>query len=49
MVQALLDGAILVASLALVPADKILPSLAGMLAMNAALAINHRPGRYRAM
>ena len=49
IVQAVIDGAILLSSLAFVSADKLLLSLTGMLAMNAALAINHRPGRYMAM
>jgi uncharacterized membrane-anchored protein YitT (DUF2179 family) len=49
IVQAAIDGAILLASLAFIPADKLALSLTGMLAMNAALAINHRPGRYMAM
>ena len=49
IVQALIDAAILAASLAWVGWDKLVLSLVGMLAMNAALAINHRPGRYAAM
>jgi uncharacterized membrane-anchored protein YitT (DUF2179 family) len=49
IVQASIDGAILAASLAFVPAEKLALSVTGMLAMNAALAINHRPGRYMAM
>lgn len=44
--QAGLDAAILLAALALVPVDRIGLSLLGMAAINAALAINHRPGRY---
>jgi uncharacterized membrane-anchored protein YitT (DUF2179 family) len=44
--QAGLDGAILLAALALVPVERIGLSLLGMAAINAALAINHRPGRY---
>ena len=44
--QAGLDAAILMAALALVPVDRIALSLLGMAAINAALAINHRPGRY---
>jgi uncharacterized membrane-anchored protein YitT (DUF2179 family) len=44
--QAGLDAAILLAALTLVPADRIGLSLLGMAAINAALAINHRPGRY---
>lgn len=49
IVQAIIDGSILLGSLAFIPADKLALSLTGMLAMNAALAINHRPGRYMAM
>lgn len=49
VVQAVIDGSILLGSLAFIPADKLALSLTGMLAMNAALAINHRPGRYMAM
>ncbi|HEY1130150.1 MAG TPA: YitT family protein [Roseateles sp.] len=45
-VQAGLDAAILLAALPLVPLDRIGLSLLGMAAINAALAINHRPGRY---
>lgn len=47
-VQAALDGAILLASLPWVPVERIGLSLLGMAAINAALAINHRPGRYMA-
>lgn len=49
IVQALIDAAILTASLAWVTWQQLLLSLVGMVAMNAALAINHRPGRYAAM
>lgn len=49
VVQAAIDGAILLAALPWVGPAKIGLSLVGMLAMNAALAINHRPGRYTAM
>ncbi|MFG6466619.1 YitT family protein [Roseateles sp. BYS87W] len=45
-VQAGLDAAILLAALPWVPAERVGMSLLGMAAMNAALAINHRPGRY---
>lgn len=45
-VQAGLDAAILLAALPLVPIERIGLSLLGMAAINAALAINHRPGRY---
>ncbi|WP_457323618.1 hypothetical protein [Roseateles sp. P5_E11] len=41
--QALLTGTLFAA---LVPLDRIGLSLLGMAAINAALAINHRPGRY---
>lgn len=44
--QAGLDTAILLAALPLVPLERIGLSLLGMAAINAALAINHRPGRY---
>lgn len=47
-VQAGLDALILLASTAFVPADRIGLSLLGMAAINAALAVNHRPGRYMA-
>lgn len=47
-VQAALDGTILLASLPWVPLERIGLSLLGMAAVNAALAINHRPGRYMA-
>jgi len=47
--QALLDASILLASLAVVSPERIGYSLVGMAAMNAALAINHRPGRYMAV
>jgi len=46
--QAGLDAAILLASLPWVPLERIGLSLLGMAAVNAALAINHRPGRYMA-
>jgi uncharacterized membrane-anchored protein YitT (DUF2179 family) len=46
--QAGLDGAILLAGLAWVAPERIALSLLGMAAINAALAINHRPGRYMA-
>jgi uncharacterized membrane-anchored protein YitT (DUF2179 family) len=44
--QAGLDTAILLAAVPLVPLDRIGLSLLGMAAINAALAVNHRPGRY---
>ncbi len=47
--QALLDASILMVSLLVVSPERIGYSLVGMAAMNAALAINHRPGRYMAV
>jgi uncharacterized membrane-anchored protein YitT (DUF2179 family) len=47
--QALLDASILIVSLLFVSPERIGYSLVGMAAMNAALAINHRPGRYMAV
>lgn len=47
-VQAALDAVILLGSSAFVPVDRIGLSLLGMAAINAALAVNHRPGRYMA-
>jgi len=47
-VQMGIDGAILLASLALVEPQRILMSIAGALALNLTLALNHRPGRYLA-
>lgn len=47
--QAALDAAILLVSMAVVSPERIGYSLVGMAAMNAALAINHRPGRYMAV
>ncbi|MCV2367537.1 YitT family protein [Roseateles oligotrophus] len=48
-VQAGLDLVILLCGLAYVPPERVGLSLLGMLAINAALAINHRPGRYMAV
>ncbi len=48
-VQAGLDLVILLCGLAFVPPGRIGLSIVGMLAINAALAINHRPGRYMAV
>jgi uncharacterized membrane-anchored protein YitT (DUF2179 family) len=48
-VQAGLDLVILLCGLAFVPPARIGLSIVGMLAINAALAINHRPGRYMAV
>ncbi|MDT8999011.1 YitT family protein [Paucibacter sp. APW11] len=47
--QAILDASILLASLSVVSPERIGLSLLGMAAMNASLAINHRPGRYLAI
>ncbi|MBB2484196.1 YitT family protein [Mitsuaria sp. WAJ17] len=47
--QAALDASILLGSMAVVSPERIGYSLLGMAAMNAALAINHRPGRYMAV
>ncbi len=44
-----LDCAIVVAALAFVPWPQIAWSVAGALALNLTLAINHRPGRYMAV
>ena len=44
--QAGLDATILLAALPFVPVERIGLSMLGMAAINAALAINHRPGRY---
>ncbi|MCZ8075096.1 MAG: YitT family protein [Paucibacter sp.] len=48
-VQAGLDGLILLSALAFVAPERVGLSLIGMVAINAALAINHRPGRYVGM
>ncbi|TXC65702.1 YitT family protein [Piscinibacter aquaticus] len=45
-VQMGIDGAILVASLAVVEPKRIAMSIVGALALNLTLALNHRPGRY---
>lgn len=45
-VQMGIDGAILLAALALVEPQRVALSLAGALALNLTLALNHRPGRY---
>ena len=45
-VQMGIDGAILVVSLAWVEPQRIAMSIAGALALNLTLALNHRPGRY---
>jgi uncharacterized membrane-anchored protein YitT (DUF2179 family) len=46
--QAALDALILLSSLAWVAPERIALSLLGMAAINASLAVNHRPGRYMA-
>jgi len=48
-VQAGLDGLILLCALGFVAPERVGMSLLGMVAINAALAINHRPGRYMAV
>ena len=45
-VQMGIDGAILVASLAVVEPQRIVMSIVGAVALNLTLALNHRPGRY---
>ncbi|WP_285241867.1 YitT family protein [Pseudarthrobacter sp. MEB009] len=45
-VQMVLDVAIVLASLALVPVPMVLLSAAGATLLNLILALNHRPGRY---
>ncbi len=46
--QLAIDTAIIAASFALVPVERILISLLGAAVLNLTLAINHRPGRYMA-
>jgi uncharacterized membrane-anchored protein YitT (DUF2179 family) len=45
-VQLAIDAAILAAGFFFLPADRIALSLAGAVAINLVLALNHRPGRY---
>ena len=45
-VQMGIDGTILLGALAVVEPRRVLLSLAGALALNLTLALNHRPGRY---
>lgn len=45
-VQMAIDAAIVLAAVISVPADKVLLSILGALALNMVLAINHRAGRY---
>ncbi len=47
-VQMVLDVAVVLASLAVVPPLVVLLSAAGAVVLNLVLALNHRPGRYRA-
>ena len=47
--QAVMDGLILLVSMVFVAPERVGLSLLGMAAMNVALAINHRPGRYLAV
>ncbi|MBN8455180.1 YitT family protein [Accumulibacter sp.] len=47
-VQLAIDLAIIGASLAMLPLERILVSLLGAATLNLTLAINHRPGRYMA-
>ena len=45
-VQMALDGLIVITALALVDWERVALSIVGALALNLAVAINHRPGRY---
>jgi uncharacterized membrane-anchored protein YitT (DUF2179 family) len=47
-VQALVDAAIVLAALPWVTTQQVLLSIVGALALNLALAMNHKPGRYTA-
>jgi uncharacterized membrane-anchored protein YitT (DUF2179 family) len=47
-VQLLLDATILLASLPWVDVQRLMLSVLGAAAMNFALAVNHKPGRYTA-
>lgn len=47
-VQMGIDGSIVLAALALLEPQRILMSVAGAVALNLTLALNHRPGRYAA-
>lgn len=47
-VQLAIDAVIMAAALLVIPADRVLLSVAGAAVMNMILAINHRPGRYAA-
>lgn len=45
-VQLGIDGAIMLAALALLPAERVGLSVLGAVALNLIIALNHRPGRY---
>ncbi|SDN84925.1 Uncharacterised 5xTM membrane BCR, YitT family COG1284 [Halomonas shengliensis] len=45
-VQLAIDGAIMLAGLALLPADRVGLSVLGAVALNLIIALNHKPGRY---
>ncbi len=45
-VQLSIDGAIMLAGLALLPADRVGLSVLGAVALNLIIALNHKPGRY---
>jgi uncharacterized membrane-anchored protein YitT (DUF2179 family) len=48
-VQLAIDAVIMAAAFLVIPADRVLLSVAGAAVMNIILAINHRPGRYAAV
>lgn len=45
-VQLAIDGAIMLAGLALLPVDRVGLSVLGAVALNLIIALNHKPGRY---
>ncbi|MFP4138711.1 MAG: YitT family protein [Halomonas sp.] len=45
-VQLAIDGVIMLAGLALLPADRVGLSVLGAVALNLIIALNHKPGRY---
>jgi uncharacterized membrane-anchored protein YitT (DUF2179 family) len=45
-VQLVLDGAIVAASMSIMPLSAIVYSMLGAAVLNVSLAVNHRPGRY---
>ncbi len=49
VVQLVLDGAIMLASLPMISAGAVAVSLLGAAVLNMTLAVNHRPGRYMAI